>query len=57
MNFIKTFDDNVAARLKAAHFSYLGKNTEDMHVFVNDGIMTFDEIEKNKITYSNILAM
>lgn len=57
MNFIKTSDDNVAAQLRAAHFSYLGKDITGMHVFVNDGKYEFAESDMKKIVHTNVLNL
>ncbi len=57
MNFIKTHDDNVAAQLRAAHFTYLDKDDSGMHVFINDGVYCFDESDKKKIAYTNVMSV
>ena len=57
MNFIKTHDDNVAAQLRAAHFTYLNKDMDGMHVFINDGTYEFDETDHKKLVYTNIMSL
>ena len=55
-NFIKTKDDKLAAELKAANFSYLEKDTEGFHVFVNDGKYAFEK-SASKPIFTNVLSM
>ncbi len=57
MNFIKTSNDNVAAQLRAAHFSYLEKDANGFHVFINDGKFDFSQCDQTKLTFTNVIAM
>ena len=57
MNFIKTPDDNVAAQLRAAHFSYIGESADNMYIFVNDGVFDFAQIDKTKLAFTNVFNM
>lgn len=57
MKFIKTYDENVAANLKAAHFTLMNQDTEGMHVFLNDGRFEFDEMDQKKIVYTNSISL
>ena len=56
-NFIKTDNDELAAQLRAANFSYLGKDTSNLYVFVNDGTYDFSESINNKLIYTNLLTL
>ena len=56
MNFIKTFDEHVAAQLRAANFTLMNQDAEGMYVF-NDGRFEFDEMDQKKIVYTNSISL
>lgn len=57
MNFIKTFDEHVAAQLRAANFTLMNQDMEGMYVFFNDGRFEFDEMDQKKIVYTNSISL
>ncbi len=56
-NFIKTQDNNAAAQLRAAHFSYINKDADGFHIFLNDGKFNFSACDKTKITFTDIISL
>lgn len=56
-NFILTNDSELVAQLKAANFSFLGQGADGMYVFVNDGDLTKAHFAKEKLAFTNVLAL
>ena len=54
--FIKTDDANIASKLRKNGYTAIGQDNKT-YVFLNNGKMTFEEVEKNKVIYTNILNM
>ncbi len=57
MNFIKTQDDDVAAVLKAANFSYVNKDSNGFYIFLNDRKFEFAESDRKKMFFTNVFSM
>lgn len=54
-NFLKTSDQEVKNILIKKGFELVSES-ESVYIFLNDNTLTFNDIDKSKIQYSNILT-
>lgn len=54
-NFLKTSDQEVKNILIKRGFELVSES-ESVYIFLNDNTLTFNDIDKSKIQYSNILT-